>query len=224
LTLSNVEVQANFTDGSASYTAYHYPGFIAGNSFGFNSNGISASTNALSPVEVVIGGIGRQFIARDVLNATSLQDAFLKTIVPNRAYGFNINIASITEQRIINIEIAPETFASHEVLLLQGNTSNNYSHTNLYKILDVLQYPDNSSTARQQRINQLPAPENMNNIISILGDTANKEYPIYRDGAPPDIGIITVATGAFDLIGGQMYVYQANPKTSIPALKLSLLF
>jgi hypothetical protein len=76
----------------------------------------------------------------------------------------------------------------------------NYSHVNKYKVLQVAQYqPDvTSSDYRTTRINQFPPPSNRVRllfaisltrkeiIVSILGDTDDKEYPLYRDGKAPD--------------------------------------
>ena len=59
---------------------------------------------------------------------------------------------------------------------------------------DVDQYDDPSSDHRLARVKQLPAPTNSTDILSILGDTADKQYPIFRTATPPDTAA-TITTG-----------------------------
>ena len=44
------------------------------------------------------------------------------------------------------------------------------------------------------RIKQLPPPTTKEDILAILGDSTDKEYPIYRNDTPPDAGL-TLCTG-----------------------------
>ena len=39
---------------------------------------------------------------------------------------------------------------------------------------------------RQQRVEELPPPRNSDDLRNILGDTKDKEYPIFRTATPPD--------------------------------------
>jgi hypothetical protein len=62
-------------------------------------------------------------------------------------------------------------------------------------------------------------------IMSILGDTQDKEYPLYRDGSPPDTNIVTLSTALFDLIANTLTIYSGvNPAASsaMPSVVLNM--
>lgn len=102
-------VRARLPNG-ASFTAYTYAGELPSCAFGFNSNGIVRSTTFLSLLcmsccghkmttnmsqaftlnsvpprleEIIAGGIGRNLISRDLLEATSLEDSLDVRHVPH---------------------------------------------------------------------------------------------------------------------------------------------
>ena len=58
----------------------------------------------------------------------------------------------------------------------------------------VEQRDDPSSVHRQQRVKEMPSPKTAGDLRSILGDTKDKEYPIFRTATPPD-SAETLATG-----------------------------
>ena len=68
-------------------------------------------------------------------------------------------------------------------------------HCHRYLRQNVSQAIDPSSEHRLERVRQLPPPKDAIDIRSILGDTEDKEYPIFRTGSPPDTGVATLATG-----------------------------
>mmetsp|Transcript_26674 Transcript_26674/g.68495 ORF Transcript_26674/g.68495 Transcript_26674/m.68495 type:complete len:80 (+) Transcript_26674:943-1182(+) len=59
-------------------------------------------------------------------------------------------------------------------------------------------------------------------LRKVLGDTADKEYPIYRDGAGPDKDVITLSTVIVDMGTKQAIVYDQNPQFSSPSLIIDL--
>ena len=74
-----------------------------------------------------------------------------------------------------------------------------YTHTILclltrYLHSNVPQYSDPSSLHRLARAKELPQPNNVSDILSLLGDTSDPNYPIYRTATGPD-GAATLATG-----------------------------
>ena len=91
------------------------------------------------------------------------------------ASGFSYNIGSVATGDIVNIEVAPNSTFS-----ILNITEGDSCHFNEYIRLNVDQFPDVSSAARLARVEQMPAPVNPYDIITILGDTKNKSYPIYR--------------------------------------------
>ena len=59
---------------------------------------------------------------------------------------------------------------------------------------DVQQWEDPSSVHRMQRVKELAPPTTIDGVKTILGDTNDKQYPIFRTGKSPD-GAATLATG-----------------------------
>lgn len=88
--------------------------------------------------------------------------------------------------------------------------------------LKVAQYTDPSTVARQKRFDELPPPTGPASIFNILGDQQNKEYPIYRDGAPPDTGVVTLTTALFSSAFSSLELVMNNPKTAQPLFSLPL--
>lgn len=68
------------------------------------------------------------------------------------------------------------------------SSSRRYLHS------QVEQRDDPSSVHRLQRVRELPPPKTLKELRSILGDTQDMEYPIFRTASPPDSGE-TLATG-----------------------------
>ncbi|KAK6935470.1 Peptidase C45 [Dillenia turbinata] len=60
-----------------SFTAYTYAGELPSCAFGFNNSGVAFTLNSVPPTEdeIVAGSIGRNFISRDLLEATDIDDA-----------------------------------------------------------------------------------------------------------------------------------------------------
>lgn len=194
-------------------TQHIYPVIIlfanfVGFAYGWNSNGIVFSENAVSPTKVVIGGLGDNFLSRDLFSAVSIDDAIQKVSKKNRAYGFSLNIGDLSTLRLFNVEVAADGVGVYEVV------KGNYSHTNMYQHLDVSQYPDPSSIARNERIWQFTISGSQD-MLDILGDTKNPQYPIYRNGNPPDC-CSTASSVLYDLANKKASVFDSNPKTSQP--------
>lgn len=135
-------VKAEFNDGSPSVVAYSYPATLFGTAFGFNSAGLAFSENAVFPKKIYPGFPTRSFVARDLYSSHSLASAIEKLKHTAVASGASFNIGSVKEQAIFNIELNGRLSNVHQV-------DTNYSHFNMYKHLNVSQYPDISTYARQ---------------------------------------------------------------------------
>jgi hypothetical protein len=151
-----------------------------------------------------------------VLGATSVDDAIARAMVKGSAYGFSVNIGSITEKRVVNVEVSSSECNAYDI-----HPGDSYVHFNMYEHITVPQKTDESSVHRMLRAKELPQPTTTDGIRTILGDTKDKEYPLYRNGAPPDT-ISTDATAVFDLEIGEMMVYLDNPKESQPLMRLHM--
>ena len=65
-----------------------------------------------------------------------------------------------------------------------------------YLHLNVSQFSDPSSLHRLARVKALPAPQNPETVLHILGDTVDKEYPIFRTDTASD-HVDTLCTGVW---------------------------
>jgi hypothetical protein len=194
-------------DDRPKFSALCYPGFLPGNALGFNEFGILHSINHVAPRPVKLG-LARHFIARSLLEARSLEDALGRAAISDRAAGFNYNIGSHTERRIISVEVSPDRHHVHEV---RGC----YTHTNHYfELNDQKQHITLSSRKRLERCMALcrsTFPTNSGHVLALLADQADRDYPIYRDATFPDDNA-TLSTGLFDLDSRQLQIYWNNPQ------------
>jgi predicted choloylglycine hydrolase len=195
--------------GKPAFTALSYPGFLCGNAFGFNAEGICFSIDNVQPQDTRVG-IGRHFVARSLLEARSLDDAVARVTVPDRASGFGYTIGSIPERRVVYLEVAPVAYHIREI-------SGCYIHANHYlDLASIKQVIGSSSKARLERASALleeQAPLDAIGVLSILGDEAHAQYPIYRSATPPDDGA-TLNTVLFDLDARLLRIYTGHPTRS----------
>jgi predicted choloylglycine hydrolase len=181
--------------GKPAFTALCYPGYLPGRAFGFNDDGICLCANSMGPKEVV-AGLGRHFITRSLFEARSLDEAIRLATVSGRASGLNLTIGSVKERRIVDLEISPQ---DHDVFEVEGS----YFHANHYvRLAQTDQSISPSSRSRQMRGEALlkqGAVRDRESILNILRDQSERDYPILRDGKPPDTRSITLCIGSFDL-------------------------
>jgi hypothetical protein len=188
--------------GKPAFTAFCYPGFLPGNAFGFNSEGVCLSANNVRP-KGIVNGLGRHFIARSLFEARSVEEAVQLATISDRASGFNYTIGSFKERRIVNVEVSPD---KHHVFEINGC----FFHANHYvKLSEIDQLVTPSSQARQQRGEVLlaqGAAQDKTGVLNVLRDYEVKNYPILRDGDQPD-GSMTLATALFDLDSETLTIY-----------------
>ncbi|XP_077993557.1 beta-alanyl-dopamine/carcinine hydrolase-like [Glandiceps talaboti] len=217
-------VDAHIVDPDGHYpeerfTSFTYPGYLPGNAFGFNSAGMVLTMNAVFPKEVETTMIPRYITNRKLLGAQSVAEVFQILDKYNSASGFSLNFGSSTKipgnQMLYNVEVGPgsKQYSNMTVALANNKDDGHYYHYNMYEHLNISQFNDTSTQHRSARASKLPVPGNVKGIFNILGDTADPDYPIYRNGKGKDRAA-TIATAVFDLINGTMSVYVDNPKTS----------
>merc|ERR1740121_2542266 len=100
-----------------------------------------------------------------------------------------------------NMEIHEDQHAVQEVTESMGN----YSHFNMYKELQpgLLDDFQPSTVHRQARIDKLPASHSVNDVMNRLSDTADKDYPVWRN--------ITVGTFVLDGSSGILRTWHDTP-------------
>ncbi|KAG2373332.1 hypothetical protein C9374_012198 [Naegleria lovaniensis] len=234
-------IKSDKSNASLIFTAYHYAGQLPGNAFGWNEY-MAFSTNAQFPTIVRHSGNGvaRNFVNRFVYESKNVEQATenLKRFGLILASGFASNLASLPEPKefssstvqryeMADVESAPMItqgvleMTIHKVEPIVVNHSSSpsfYFHLNSYRDLKVPQYLDPSSVHRQARMEQFinTSVTTPQQVLSILGDNQDKEYPIYRNGAPPDTDVKTLATVLFNLVTREVSIYNENPKHAKP--------
>ncbi|EMS77369.1 C45 family autoproteolytic acyltransferase/hydolase [Desulfotignum phosphitoxidans] len=204
-------------DGMPQFTALTYPGFLSGNSLGFNDEGICFSINNVHP-EYIAEGVGRHFIARSIFEAKTIEEAVAKVTRDGRATGFNYTLASVKQRRIVNVEVCTTCHHIKEI-------DSAYCHTNHFvELTDVKQKINKTSAARLKRgydyinSNRLLGKDE---VLSFISDTQNAVYPVYRDCTPPD-DRVTLMTAVFDIDLATCTFYSQAPKKGIKGLTLSI--
>ncbi|XP_044476284.1 uncharacterized protein LOC123203880 isoform X4 [Mangifera indica] len=187
-----------------SFMAYTYAGELPSCAFGFNSHGLAFTLNSVPPVEdeIVAAGIGRNFISRDLLEATGINDALTRICSSEVSVGHSYNLIDIKTRQILNVETASRNRVSvHNI----GSTP--FFHANMYLHLQVLQVQDENSISRQKRAIELPKGSK-EDFLSLLGDTGHPKYPIYMIGPT----LYTLCTAVINLDEQTLTIIEGNPK------------
>ncbi|KAJ6226421.1 peptidase c45 [Anaeramoeba flamelloides] len=189
------------------YFAYVYPSYIWGLAFGCNNHRMCYSGNAIFPKKVQVGAL-KLFLYRSMLDITSIDNAIEVLQSAKPASGLSINLGDLDQKETVNIEVSTEGI---NVKKIQPNE--HYFHFNMFRRVDVAQYDDTSSIERLKRADEMTPPTTMKQIAQILGDHTNADYPIYRNGNPPDTDIETLTTVLMDLNNEKCSMYSGNPYT-----------
>ncbi|CDP12108.1 unnamed protein product [Coffea canephora] len=196
------------------FTAYTYAGELPSCAFAFNSLGLAFTLNSVPPTqsEIVAGGIGRNFISRDLLEAESMDDALTRIRSSEVSVGHSYNLIDTGKRRILNVETASRTRVS---VLEVGETP--FFHANMYLHLQVQQVQDENSLTRQKSAALLPKSSKID-FLSLLGDTSDKTYPIYMSGPV----LYTLCTVLIDLDENTLSITEGNPEQREPSYVFSM--
>ncbi|TXG50612.1 hypothetical protein EZV62_023136 [Acer yangbiense] len=187
-----------------SFMAYTYAGELPSCAFGFNSHGLGFTLNSVPPVEdeIVGGGIGRNFISRDLLEAIDIDDALLRIRSSEVSVGHSYNLIDVKRRQILNVETASKNRVS-----IHNIEPTPFFHANMYLHLKVQQVQDESSISRQKRATVLPKGSK-DDFLSLLGDTNDAKYPVYMTGPT----LYTLCTAVIDLDEQTLTIIEGNPK------------
>ncbi|CAN1254213.1 hypothetical protein LINPERPRIM_LOCUS8571 [Linum perenne] len=186
------------------FLGYTYAGELPSCAFGFNTHGLAFTLNSVPPSEheIVKGGIGRNFVSRDLLEATSMTDALKIIHSCEVSVGHCYNLIYMPERKILNVETASKKRVSvYEV----GSIP--FFHANMYLHLQVDQVQDDNSKSRQERAAVLQK-RSKEDFLSILGDMEAKRFPIYMNGPT----LYTLCTVLIDLDKQTLSIIKGNPK------------
>ena len=218
------------TNGTENeFFAFQYPGSIVGHAFGVNKYGLAVSMNAVYPNNVTIPARGSYFLCRAVYDAKSLSHAIniINNVTENQpvcSYGASLNFGYMDDNKqisIANIEISNYNVSVKQYGMIQDEPYG--YHYNMYLRLNISQSTSQSSIHRLNRTQQLIQQNGLNtmeDIINILGDIQDSQYPLYRDSVAPDTSS-TLTTGLFDIENQIMHVYEkCDPKSCKPVLNI----
>jgi hypothetical protein len=210
------------------FVAFTYAGTVAGDAYGWNKDGVLFSQNAVFAVSLNYFGAPGQVAARASYSARSIDDAIAIINRAQSANSFNLNLATTRGTRMVNIEVDPLGASSvHEVQPYGRYPAvapfvnctippYYFYHTNEYKILATPCFDDPSSDHRDRVLASYPAPNATADIRKMLGDTSDHQYPIYRNGAAPDTGTVTLTTVVYDLSTFTAHIFDSNPRDNTP--------
>jgi len=217
-----VNVTIRGDEVNAQFFAFAYPGTLGGVAFAWNGHGLVFTQNQLFSQMQNWDGIPAQICGRLVLGAVNTQEALrLLTECPS-ATSWNMNIfnskGSFNTTSFHSLEKDP----LNVVGIRRTPTGTAYYHTNMYQLLSTPQFTDASSTHRNAVLATYPIPRTTSDVRRMLGDTSDKEYPVYRTGNAPDTDVVTMVTAVFDFVNRVALLYGGNPATSDPVLSVPL--
>jgi len=217
--------------GATHITAFTYPASPVGFTFGYNDKGLVTSCNGLNPIPCTPGKLGRYFINRDVLAATSVQDAIdrLTKAAPESALGFAMSIGCVHSHELYHAEMAPynpnnKTSKQGYVDIIPIKPGESYLHSNKYThpfFKDIKQFVSNSTAHRLDRAGKMTTPSTPKLALAILGDETDKDFPIYRYGRKDD-ELATISTAVLDLDNALVTIYGGNPTQYDPVVVMPL--
>ncbi|CAE8588729.1 unnamed protein product, partial [Polarella glacialis] len=195
--------------GASNFTVLNYAGDLLGgmSAMAFNSHGLAFSLNWVGPASCDTRGLGRNFVSRLLLEATSWEEA-REVISRRHAVGHNYQLMDFRRRQIANFEVAQEKVSERRIL-------EPFFHANQYQTLEVPgQIINNSSSHRLARVAQLPKPQTPEDALRILGDQEDRSYPIFHDNlshARGELSDWTLASVLFDLDKGSVELMAGNP-------------
>ena len=200
---------------SSSYFSFTYAGRLSGWAWSYNTKGLVFTVNGLYVLPNTALGLGINFIARDLLDATSLTDVVVRGNRPDQDGGSHFNVGDITQKLQLSIETG---YAGTTVQKIDGVTNSAvwYAHFNQYLHTDLPHSGDYiSSMYRMARATTLATRkstehQNLPFVLDVLGDqggrTDNDVYCLHRcnNAADPYVTYVTVL---IDLLTGVLKVY-----------------
>jgi len=211
-------VTAKVGKDGPTFHAYTYLGELPSGAFAYNDAGVGFTLNWVGPSRPQCPGLGRGFLSRRLLEATTLDAAIAVAADPRGAAGHNYQLLwyGDEEPRIVNVEAAP--FGVHSVRPI----SDAFFHANQYVTLSVPQVYGNSSLHRIARSEELlpgiaaaPAAGAPAAMLAALGDQADHPWPIFHDDLSHQNGDLsdwTIASALFDLRARSLRIFAGNPK------------
>jgi isopenicillin-N N-acyltransferase like protein len=199
--------------GKPSFINFYYPGMVLGVAPAMNDEGIFYSGNYINGTEVNVGGIPNSFIQRSLMEAENLNEAISLATITDRAYCFNVNIASKMDGKMVTIEVAPSAFFLQEV-------DGFFVHTNHFyqEGMESLSVPDGNSISRYSVLKGLT--DGYASKLNLVEGDLLTEFLSSHEGAPDSPcshggeGVAqaqTLGSTLFDIEAGTWRISYLNP-------------
>ena len=215
--------------GGQAFTAFTYLGNTPTGAFGWNAKRLLFTMNYVAPAKADPNGLGRVFMARDLLEMTSLEDGLQKITrtAPGISAGHNYQVVDFKSGRLVNVEVASFGLSSFREQLA-GQPA--YFHANTYQTLSAPgQIGSNSSTHRDARAKVMlaahPIRDGEKDMLAVIGDQRDHAYPIYHDNLSHRMGDQsdwTLGSIFADVSNGKVWVWNTNPHTTPPAYEIKI--
>jgi len=203
-------------DDFASIT---YPGRLPGWGPGWNVHQLAWSSNVMyaKPPHPFVDGVSVIFVSRDIVRAKTIEEGIVRGTPAGLMAGQNLNFGSFREGRVVTVETyVGGMWDELEVTAAKSPTF----HANEYLRLKVPQdeADPHLTSARHRRaaFERTPAPKTVTDLVNFLGDTSDKEFPLFRRNDTTQE--FTLFTVAFDLVQGTVEFYRANPRKGKAAM------
>ena len=213
------------------WSAFTYAGDLPTGAFGWSRAAKFAFTlNYMAPRAYLAGGLGRGFVSRSLLDASGLDDALSRAVISGQCGGHNYQLMRTESPvRIVTVEVAsnaakPDSHFGPQIYSVRDETgAAPFFHANQYQTLNSLpQWLSNSSTHRIARAAALPVPSSASELLAVLGDQKDWNYPIFHDQGSfargDKSGTWTLATALFDLVAGKVTLFQGSPAKKNPTV------
>ncbi|KAK4877384.1 hypothetical protein RN001_009890 [Aquatica leii] len=210
------------------FTSLCYPGHLPGYTMSYNHHGLVFSINTLSALNVFGAKTPRHFLTRALLSAENYSHALqiLEDVGCGAGDGCSINLTFLNEEKqrtFYNIEMAPSGTDKKSLLnVLPASLGENLMHTNKYMRVSIPEEEScmlDSSVARMIALQGYSEATNKCNVIELLSNENNKEYPVF---VSTNDFVSTIAVGVFDCTEKTWSIYADNPKKTKPLVVLPL--
>lgn len=202
-------IDAQFGGPENRFRAFVYMGELPSGAFGVNSRGLGFSLNWVGPPAPEAAGLGRGFVSRSLLDAQNMDASLLAATRRGQAGGHNIQLFDFCGRSITNVEVAQNRSVVKRI------DAAPFFHANQYQTLQVAgQTFGLSSAHRLKRVAELTSPTSLKEILQILGDQGDVQYPIFHDRLSHNRGELsgwTLASVVFDLDTRSVAILQGNP-------------
>jgi len=207
------------------FSSLCYAGHLPGFCMNVNHNGFVYSINVVQPINVIPNKTPRHFLTRALLSARNLTDAqtILKDAGTGSAHGLCVNMAFLKQEGPLvfhSAEVGPAETKESQVSILTVSPGESHAHCNKYlRLTSIAEDHEGlavmSSNGRHQVFDKLGSPSTIADVIEMLSNQDDKDFPVYRLGTPKD-EVVTIATGIFDCRRKLWTLYTSNPRTTKP--------